>query len=583
MPFRLRRIFFNSDLHTQNILSQIRQILHERFPRLTEDEIDQLFELFRNPTKIGFQTMIFIADDSKGRVLGTAIVLLEPNLNFFYLDYIAVAKILAGRGVGGAIYQRVQQEAKAFRTAGIFMDCETDDPSHYPDPKLLKMNRDRLRFYEEHGAFPILNNDYAFPLKPEWHPAYLVYDDLGTEKRYSNVFIQRIVKSILDRRYGAWCPVQFIEKVVNSFQDDPFQLRPPQYIKKKSPPFAFTLKTTTISPGQQIIVVQSDQHQELFIPTRGYYEVPVRIASISAELKKMPLFSFVKPREYDHKIIFSVHDDDYVNYMETISEKIRIKRYVFPVVFPVRNLTRPPTELIDRIGYYCMDNTTPLVYNIFTIAKRAIECTLTAADHILNGHPLAYSLVRPPGHHAESRIFGGYCYFNNNATAADYLSHHGKVAILDLDYHHGNGQEEIFYQRSDVLTISIHGDPDFEFPFFSGFVDDIGKDEGEGYNVNYPLQRNVNGQQYLGVLTQACQNIRDFAPKFLVIPFGLDTAKGDPTGTWLLEPTDYEMVGRRIGQLKIPTLVVQEGGYDIKKLGINAASFFKGLWEGFYL
>ena len=148
---------------------------------------------------------------------------------------------------------------------------------------------------------------------------------------------------------------------------------------------------------------------------------------------------------------------------------------------------------------------------------------------MLNGRRIAYSLVRPPGHHAERRSFGGFCYFSNSAIGAHYLSQHGKVAILDVDYHHGNGQQDIFYNRSDVLTVSIHGDPDFAYPYFTGFADEKGVGEGEGFNVNIVLPEQQNGEQYLKALQTALKSVRDFQPDFLVIALGLDPAKGDPT------------------------------------------------------
>jgi acetoin utilization deacetylase AcuC-like enzyme len=189
-------------------------------------------------------------------------------------------------------------------------------------------------------------------------------------------------------------------------------------------------------------------------------------------------------------------------------------------------------------------------------------------------------LVRPPGHHAERRSFGGFCYFNNSAVGAQYLSQHGKVAIIDVDYHHGNGQQDIFYERSDVLTISIHGDPDFAYPYFTGFADERGEGAGEGFNLNIVLPESQNGAQYREALAKAIQTVREFDPAFLVIALGLDPAKGDPTGTWSLGPKDFAANGKMLGSLHLPTLVVQEGGYRTRTLGKNAKNFFRGLMDG---
>jgi len=208
-----------------------------------------------------------------------------------------------------------------------------------------------------------------------------------------------------------------------------------------------------------------------------------------------------------------------------------------------------------------------------------VDCALTAAREILSGRRIAYALIRPPGHHAERRVFGGFCYFNNNAIAAQHLSAYGKVAILDVDYHHGNGQQDIFYRRSDVLTVSIHGHPSFAYPYFSGFEDERGEGEGEGFNMNIPLPEGVGGMQYRKALGKAIQRIAVFEPQFLVVALGLDTAKGDPTGSWGLETKDFEENGRLIGGMGLPIVVIQEGGYRIGTLGKNARSFFKGLAE----
>lgn len=208
-----------------------------------------------------------------------------------------------------------------------------------------------------------------------------------------------------------------------------------------------------------------------------------------------------------------------------------------------------------------------------------MDCTITAADQLLQGRRVSYALVRPPGHHAEKRYFGGFCYFNNCAIAAQRLSLFGRVAILDIDYHHGNGQQDIFFKRRDVLTVSIHGHPQFAYPYFSGFSEETGTGEGEGFNRNFPLPENLDGERYRKTLHRALQLVNDFRPDFLIVALGLDTAKLDPTGTWSLVADDFAHNGRLIGALGFPTLLVQEGGYRTRTLGTNAAAFFAGLLE----
>jgi acetoin utilization deacetylase AcuC-like enzyme len=282
-------------------------------------------------------------------------------------------------------------------------------------------------------------------------------------------------------------------------------------------------------------------------------------------------------KEYSLRHVLAVHDAAYVNYLKRACAKVPQGDSIYPYVFPIRNHARPPKELLIRAGYFCIDTFTPLNGNAFLAARRAVDCTLTAADELLAGRRIAYALVRPPGHHAERRAFGGFCYFNNAAIAAHYLSRFGNVAMLDIDYHHGNGQQDVFYERSDVLTISIHGDPDFSYPYFTGFVDERGHGAGEGFNVNMPLPERQDGSQYRKALQRALKRLAAFRPAILVLALGFDTAKGDPTGTWHLTAADFEANGRMIGGLHLPTLVVQEGGYRTRTLGVNARQFFRGL------
>jgi acetoin utilization deacetylase AcuC-like enzyme len=253
---------------------------------------------------------------------------------------------------------------------------------------------------------------------------------------------------------------------------------------------------------------------------------------------------------------------------------------VYPYVFPLRNIAKPPEDLAIRAGYYCIDTFTPLHHNAYHAARAAVNCALTGAEKVLEGEWLAYALVRPPGHHAERGTFGGFCYFNSAAIAAHFLSRHGKVAMLDVDYHHGNGQQEIFYQRDDVFTVSLHGDPRYAYPYFTGFPEEEGEGPGKGFNVNLSLPEKIEPERYREELRRAIRLIEDFHPRFLVVCLGFDTAKGDPTGTWSLASEDFEKNGDLIGRLGLPTLVVQEGGYRTRWLGINARRFFVGLWAG---
>jgi acetoin utilization deacetylase AcuC-like enzyme len=276
---------------------------------------------------------------------------------------------------------------------------------------------------------------------------------------------------------------------------------------------------------------------------------------------------------------YPLHDEGFVAYLKKVCAGLPEGRSVYPYVFPIRNAARMPDDLPVRSGYYCIDTFTPLNRNAWLAARRAVGCALTAATAVLGGSRLAYALVRPPGHHAERRVFGGFCYLNNAAIAAHLLSKTGKVAILDIDYHHGNGQQDIFYERDDVLTVSLHGHPRFAYPYFSGFEDERGAGPGLGFNRNFPLPERVDGPTHARHLAEALAEIRAFAPRFLVVCLGLDTGKGDPTATWSLGAADFDRNGRMISALGLPTLVVQEGGYLTRSIGGHARHFFRGLWE----
>jgi acetoin utilization deacetylase AcuC-like enzyme len=435
-----------------------------------------------------------------------------------------------------------------------------------------------LRFYETFGARPAANNEYNAPLDDdnECMP-YLVVDDLDSQRPLRRRFVREAVRAILERKYAHLCPPAYVEKVVASFKEDPVTLRKPRYLRSDKP--AKELPAAPVS-AERIALFVNDKHDIHHVHDRGYVEAPVRVRRITAELDKTTLFEKLPAPTRSLEIVRQVHDPALVDYMRKVCLGLPEGESVYPYVFPIRNASRPPTDLGMRAGYYCIDTFTPLNRNAFLAARGAVDCALAGAEAIAAGRRLAYALVRPPGHHAEHRVFGGFCYFNNTAIAAHKLGRLGKVAILDLDYHHGNGQQDIFYARDDVLTISIHGNPRFAYPYFSGFAEEQGLGAGTGYNLNLPLPEKVDGARYREALGQAIRRIQSFKPAVLVVALGLDTAKGDPTGTWSLTPDDLQENGRRVGALGLPTLVVQEGGYRIVSLGRNARAFFEGLHKG---
>ncbi|MBN2527189.1 MAG: acetylpolyamine amidohydrolase [Deltaproteobacteria bacterium] len=576
--FRIRRIHDDYSKQNRQIVKEIQTILKQQFESLSEDKINTISEQLRNPVKYQLKSILFIADDTQGNVKGFAIVHHAPDLKFAYLDFISTGKGRTGRGIGGALYESIRETARQLNVIGLFFECLPDVLTRCKDKSILKQNAARLKFYETYGARPIINTAYETPVfETDICPPHLMFDDLGYDKPLGKRQLRGIIGAILERKYSDICTPEYNQKVINSVVEDPVQLRPPKYVKEVS-----IEKVKGISRENRIVLVVNDRHDIHHIRERGYVESPVRINSILKQILPMNIFQPVPVHQFSESNIRKVHHTEYVKYLKKVSQNVPTSKSIYPYVFPIRNGKRPPTELPIRAGYYCIDTFTPINHNAYIAAKRAVDCTLTCASRLLKGADLAYALVRPPGHHAEHRVFGGFCYFNSAAIAANYLSIRGRVAILDIDYHHGNGQQNIFYSRSDVLTISIHGHPKFAYPYFSGFSDENGEGGGVGYNVNFPLPEHIDGDSYRQTLVKAVKKIMKFKPVFLVVALGLDTAKGDPTGTWSLRSEDFEMNGEIIGAMEIPTVVVQEGGYLARSLGGNARHFFKGLWAGYH-
>lgn len=307
-----------------------------------------------------------------------------------------------------------------------------------------------------------------------------------------------------------------------------------------------------------------------------YLENPERMERILSVLKDRT--EILAPIDFGLDPILAVHDADYVDFLRTAyrewtQEKTDYeKTALLPATFPPRGCSHRPKSLLGRAGYYMFDLSAPIMEGTYPAALGSANCALSGAKAIAEGERAAFALCRPPGHHAGRSFCGGYCYFNNASIAADWLSKMGKVAILDIDYHAGNGTQDIFYQRGDVLTISIHADPDSEYPAFCGYADETGAGKGSGLHRNFPLPAGSDDKQYLSALEEAIDLIQSFAPEYLVLSAGMDLYSGDPLGKFRVTRDGIREVGARIAKLGLPTLIVMEGGYNNAALGENIAA-----------
>ncbi|MCA8928213.1 MAG: histone deacetylase family protein, partial [Alphaproteobacteria bacterium] len=523
---RIRKITNARAPANAKAVAEVQALIHQSFPDMPEGDIAKLPTQLDNPFRQRFVTELLVASDAAEHVKGAAVLMHDPDLHFSYLDVVLAGG--RGTGTGGALYDRVRLEAQERGSRGLYFECLPDDPETSPDPATRRQNVARLRFYERYGARPIVGTDYQRPLQPgDTDMPFLVFDGLGRNDLPAAAPLRAIVRAVLERKYADLCPPDYVEAVIGSIRDETLGLRPARYGGKAN-------GAATAGPPVRVPypLVVNDRHDIHHVRERGYVEAPIRIPAIRDELHKTGLFRETPPRTFPERWIRAVHDGGLVAYVERACKEAPEGKSLYPYIFPIRNPARKPKERSVLAGYWCIDTFTPLNRNAWPAARRAVDCTLTAADAVLTGAPMAYALVRPPGHHAERRSFGGFCYLSNAGVAANYLAQYGRVAMLDIDYHHGNGQQDIFYERADVLTVSIHGDPSFAYPYFSGFRNETGRNAGAGFNLNLPLPETLTPDAYREALATALRRVARHEPAYLVLCLGFDTGQGDPTGTW---------------------------------------------------
>ncbi|MCU0481960.1 MAG: histone deacetylase family protein [Anaerolineae bacterium] len=324
-----------------------------------------------------------------------------------------------------------------------------------------------------------------------------------------------------------------------------------------------------------------------------YYEMPQRIEAIHHAITASPLFDL----KYQESIIaphllHTIHDPDMITYLMTLGEqsqaRIRADYTVYGLAdqltddeYYYESIFHPPAHgksgLHNPPKAYLSDSTCPIGKNTWRAILASASLAYDATQAVLNGEKRAYAVCRPPGHHAGRDFVGGYCYLNNAALAAENLRSRGKVAILDVDYHHGNGTQDIFYDNPDVLFISIHSDPIIDYPHTTGYADEIGVGAGVGTTINYPMPHGTDDETYLETLNRAIHAIHAFGAEALVVSLGFDTYINDPMGAFKLTKGVYTRMGRMIDNMNLPTVYIQEGGYAVDELGALAVAFFEGV------
>lgn len=312
-------------------------------------------------------------------------------------------------------------------------------------------------------------------------------------------------------------------------------------------------------------------------------ETVQRAARILAALEAEPATFALRapPRAEPRRELDAVHDERLRTLYRTAAALPPGTAY-HPSVFPKRHQTDPDPSDIHQAGFFCFDSGTPLASTTYAAAMRSAACAVASGALVASGRAgHAYALCRPPGHHAQRDLFGGYCYFNNAALAATRLRGLGRGAIVDIDFHHGNGTQALYLRDPAVFFASIHGDPRAFYPYFSGSAEERGEGRGRGSTLNVPLPEGCDAQEYRRVLRrQVVTALGAYRPRWLVVSAGFDTHADDPIGAFDLRTADFADVGEELGRLGLPTVVVQEGGYATAVLGKNVVAFLHGLRAG---
>ncbi|WP_281180392.1 histone deacetylase family protein [Terasakiispira papahanaumokuakeensis] len=321
------------------------------------------------------------------------------------------------------------------------------------------------------------------------------------------------------------------------------------------------------------------------------FEKPARADMILAQLREAHLGAIKTPEEVYPEVqshwqqtLAKVHSQDYIDFLANAWREWSAAGHqhdMLPLAWPPRRTTsiRIPDSLDGRLGYYSFDAGAPINAGTWPAITDTVQVAIAAAELLHRQQSHVFALTRPPGHHAGRDYMGGYCYFNNAAVAAQHLLDRGaqRIALLDVDFHHGNGTQDIFYARDDVLFQSIHGDPRACYPGFTGYADETGEGPGKGFNQNYPLLPGSDWSEWSQALALSIIKINHYAADALVLSLGVDTFEGDPISHFKLKSEDYIKMGQRIAEANIPVVVIMEGGYAVEEIGLNTRNLLIGL------
>lgn len=311
------------------------------------------------------------------------------------------------------------------------------------------------------------------------------------------------------------------------------------------------------------------------------FEKPARMDFILDRIHKEGLGEVLAPRDFGLEPILKIHDAGYVKFLEDVWQEwthAGMKGEAIAASWPARRMQqRCPTDIDGKLGYYALAAETSITEGTWDAARASVNVALEAASRLVQENSV-FALCRPPGHHAALDMYGGYCFFNNAALAAQSLLDQGaeRVAILDVDFHHGNGTQDIFYNRDDVLFISLHGQPEDAFPHYLGYEDETGVGAGDGFNVNFALPPGTPFGPWRDRLLQSSDRISKYSPDALVVSLGTDTFENDPISFFKLTCDDFSTYGADLAELSLPTLFVMEGGYAVEEIGINTVNVLQG-------